>query len=178
MMTLDFLQSRERLLYLFKLCCLCATSVTPTYPVVTAGSVSTAGHRGRFTDVILPVQSYISSVPGSAAFCCNEANLSKFSLFASSFGRSAFSADYDPWTYVDDFGRSKIYKSLLSTYKSILSVPKAVSTEAGTRGDDSVADECALKAPSASKRRRMSRSASRSRTSSVVDECVPSSSKN
>ena len=178
MMTLDFLQSRERLLYLFKLFCLCATSVTPTYPVVTAGSVSTAGHRGRFTDVILPVQSYVSSVPGSAAFCCNEANLSKFSLFASSFGRSAFSADYDPWTYVDDFGGSKIYKSLLSTYKSILSVPKAVSTEAGTRGDDSVADECALKAPSASKRRRMSRSASRSRTSSVVDECVPSSSKN
>ena len=115
---LEFL--RDRLFYLFKLCCLCATSVSPTYLDVT---VSTAGRHSRLTDVILPSQSYVANVRDAVAFCSDDGNLAKFIDFASSFGRSAFAPDYDPWTYVDNFGRSKTYKSLLASYRVALSTP-------------------------------------------------------
>ena len=62
LMGLDFLQDREHLLYLFKQCCLSITSPRPTYPDVTIGSISTAGHQCRFTDVILPCQSCMARV--------------------------------------------------------------------------------------------------------------------
>ena len=44
---LEFLRDRSCLFYLFKLCCLCATSVSPTYSDVTLGTVSTAGRHSR-----------------------------------------------------------------------------------------------------------------------------------
>ena len=75
---LDFLQERDQLLYLFKLCCSCATTSSPTYPDVTIGSITTAGHQSRFTDVILPFQSFMAAVPGSVALCSPDANLGKF----------------------------------------------------------------------------------------------------
>ena len=87
----------------------CASGVTPP----------TQFHRDRFTDVILPGQSYLSSVPESVAFCTNDANLAFFSLLSASFGRTAYSPTFDHWESVDDFGRSKIYKSFLATYRSI-----------------------------------------------------------
>ena len=42
---LEFLQSRDHLLYLFKLCCLCATTPSPDYPDVVAGKISTVGRQ-------------------------------------------------------------------------------------------------------------------------------------
>ena len=98
LLNLEFMQTHHHLLHLFKLCCLCATSNTTNYPAVKMGTISTSGHQSRFTDVILPSQSYLSAIPGSMAFCSNESNLSSVSLLSTSFSQSAFSPAYDPWT--------------------------------------------------------------------------------
>ena len=126
-MDLKFLPTKERLFYLFKLCCLCITSASPSYPGVLVGSIDKSGNRHRFTDVVFPVQSYLTGVPGSSALCENDANLANFSLLSASFGRTAFFPTYDPWETVVVFRRSKIYKSLLSTYRSIASGPRCDS---------------------------------------------------
>ena len=105
LMKLEFLQAREHLLHFFKLCCLCVISVGPAYPGVKVGSIDTFDQRGRFIDVVLPAQSYLSGVPDSVTLRVNDANLARFSLLSASFGRTAFSAGYDPWERVDDFGR-------------------------------------------------------------------------
>ena len=113
------------------------------YTDVTIESISTAGHQGRFTDVILPCQSYMARVSGSVAFCSDVANLEKFSHLSVSFRRAAFSPTYDPWTNDDSFGRSNNYKFLQSSRRAILSGPKKSSTRSET--EDSVVDESALK---------------------------------
>ena len=174
---LEFLRNRSCLFYLFKLCCLCATSVSPTYPDVTFGTISTAGRHNRLTDVILPSQSYVANVRDAVAFCSDNRNLAKFIDFSSSFGRSAFAPDYDPWTYVDNFGRSKIYKSLLASYRTALSIPQKSLVRNAREDQCSVADMSAVKAPSSTKRRRMERRASRASSSSTAGASEPSSSK-
>ena len=168
MMNLEFLQSQEHLSYLFKLCCLCITTVSTTYPAVKMGGISTSGHQGRFTDVILPGQSYLSNVPGSVHLCVDETNLIRFTQLSASFGQSAFSPTYDPWESVDQFGRSKIYKSLLSTYRTIQSESTGSSGQKISDEERSVVDEAALKVPSCSKRQKLARKSSRSRSSSVA----------
>ena len=160
LMGLDFFQTQEHLLYLFKLCCLCLTSASPQYPAALFGSVDTTGYRGRFTDLILPCQSYLSSVPDSISGCVTDANLDRLSHLSASFEHSAFAAGYDQWTYVDVFGRSKIYKSLLSSYKLVTSISVARSVRLEERSVSSVPDESALKLPSKLRRKRQSRSSS------------------
>ena len=54
MVILELQQTREHLLYLFNLCCLCIMSVSLTYPAVNVESIDTSEYRDRFTDVILP----------------------------------------------------------------------------------------------------------------------------
>ena len=175
---LEFLRDRSCLFYLFKLCCLCATTVSPTHPDVTFGTVSTAGRHSRLTDVILPVQSYMSNVRDAVASCSDDRNLARFIDFSSSLGRSAFAPDYDPWSYVDTFGRSKIYKSLLASYRVTLSSPQKALVRIAPDDVLSVADTSAVKAPSSTKRRKMERRASRSSSSSAVGADEPGSSKN
>ena len=174
---LEFLQDRAHLFYLFKLCCLRATSVSPNLPDVTFGKVTTAGRHGRFTDVIPPCQSYFTSVRDSVTFCADDTNLSKFSLLSSSFGNSAFSDDYDPLNFVDTFGRSKIYKTLLSSYRVAVSTPQKVPPRAASLDVSAVADDSAVKAPSSTKRRKTERRASKSSSSSVVEATQQSTSK-
>ena len=140
---LDFLQSHERLPYVFRLCGLCAATPSPTYPDVTVGSFTTSGHQSRFTDVILPCQSYRAGVSGSVTFCSGDSNLEKFSILTASFGQTDFSPTYDPWTYVDNFGRSNIYKSLSSSCRAVLAGPKMDPVRSETEG--SVVDKSALK---------------------------------
>ena len=174
LLELNFLQDRDHLLYLIKLCCLSATTPCPTYPDVKMGSTSTAEHQSRLNDEILPCQSYIARVSGSVALSSVDANLENFSLLAASFGRSAFSPTYDPWTSFDAFGRFNVYKSLQSSYRSVLSGPKKTSARSET--EDSVENKSALKPPSDSKRRTLEKNASRSTTSSMVAESTPGSS--
>ena len=104
----------------------------------------------------------------SVFFCSNDDNLASFSLLSSSFGRSAFAEKYDPWTYVDTFGRSKIYKSLLASCRIASSVPEKVSVQIDSGDASSVADDSAVKAPSSKKRRKMERKAFRSSASSAT----------
>ena len=174
---LEFLRNRSCLSYLFKLCCLCATTVSPTYPDVTSGTISTAGCHNRLTDVILPSQSYVANVRDAVAFCSDNGNLTKFIDFSSSFGHSAFAFDYDPWTYVDNFGRSKIYKSLPASYRTALSTPQKTLVRSAPEDQSSVADTSAVKAPSSTKRRKMERRASRASSSSTAGASEPGSSK-
>ena len=173
---LEFLRNRSCLFYLFKLCCLCATSVSPTYPDITF-AISTAGRHSRLTDVIFPSQSYVANVRDAVAFCSDDGNLAKFIDFSSSFGRSAFAPDYDPWTYVDNFGRSKIYKPLLASYRTALSTPQKSLVRSAPEDQCSVADMSAVKAPTSTKRRKMERRASRASSSSTAGASEPGSSK-
>ena len=167
LMGLEFLHERSHLLYLFKLSCLCTTATSPNYPDVVFGEVTTAGGQSRFTDLILPCQSYMANVPCSVIRSSEESNLARFSSLTASFGRTAFSSDYDPWTHVDTFGRSKMYKSLLATYRKSDSAPKRVTVQEDLEDSCTVGDQSAVKLPSSKKRKR-GRSGSRSTTSSVV----------
>ena len=176
LMGLDFLQTHEHIRYLFKLCCLCLTSVSPRYPAVTMGKVGTQGLQTRVSDVVLPCQSYLSEVSESLALCCTDVNLEKFSLLSSSFGQSGLCSDYDPWTYVDNFGRSSIYKSFMSSHRSVASA-EVGAADVTVASVPSVRDAPAVKLASGTKRKRMERSQSRSRSSSVVMEASTSTSK-
>ena len=177
LINLDFLQSRRLLIYLFKLSCLCITTISPQYPSVSMGRIDTSGYCDRFTDVVLPSQSHLFAVAGSVPYCRSDAQLANFSLLTASFGQTAFSPDYDRWDNVDQVGRSKIYKSLLFSYRKVLSGPKGVSVqeEAGET-TTTIADQSVLMVPSSTKRRKMERSASRSATSSVLGDSVQSTS--
>ena len=177
LMGLDFLQTHEHLYYFFKLSCLCLTSVSPRYPAVVMGMVDTQGLQSRIADVVLPCQSYLSEVSDSLAPCCTDVSLEKFSLLSSSFGQSGLCSDYDPWTYVDNFGRSSIYKSFMSSHRSVLSGAETSCKDVTAADVPSVRDAPAIRLPSDTKRRRMERSQSRSRSSSVVMEATTSSSK-
>ena len=157
---LEFFQTHEHLFYLFKLCCLCLTSVSPQYPPVLFGSVDTIGCQGCFADLVVPCQSYLSYVPNSISYCCSDANLEKFPVLSSSFERSAFSSDYDAWTIVEEFGRSKIYKSLLTSYKAVTAVPSTRSVRIEKYTSSSVPDDSVVKLPSKKQRKRAGSSSS------------------
>ena len=139
--------------------------------------MNTSGQRGRFIDVVLPIQSYLFGVLGSVAHCVKDANFASFSLLSASFGRVAFSANFDPWETFDAFGRSRIYNSLLSSYRSVVSGSKGGSVRLEVDEDSSIIDESSLKVPSGSKRRRAESSSVRSRDSSVTAESVSGPSK-
>ena len=85
---LEFLHDRPRLQYLFKLCCLCLTSSSPTLPAVVIRGINTSDFKGRFTDVALPSQSYMVGVPDSVAHCSSDDSLAKFSLLSVDFGQT------------------------------------------------------------------------------------------
>ena len=106
----------------------------------------------------------------NVAFCTNDANLTRFSLSSASFGWDAYCPTYDPWEIVDDFGRSKIDKSLLATYRSIHFGPSGSSVQMEVEEGGSVRDEAALRVPSGGKRRRQDRSKPRSASSSVAGD--------
>ena len=147
LMGLEFFQTHEHLFYLFKLCCLCLTSRSPQYPPVLFGSVDTTGYRSRFANLVVPCQSYLSCVPDFIC-CCSDANLETFSVLSASIERSAFSSDYDPWTYMDEFGRSKIYKSLLGSYRAVTTVPSTRSVRMEGDTTSSVPGDYAIRVPS------------------------------
>ena len=167
----EFLQTRANLLHLFRLSCLCITSQSPQYPVISLGRISTLGHQNRFSDVILPEPNFFANVPNSVPYFSDDQFEDQFTLLASDHGGSVFAADYDPWVRVDNFGRSSLYKVLLSSYKT----ESAVRLHIGDTS--SVVDEAALKMPSKTKRKRQGRKATGSSTSSVVSEMAQSSSK-
>ena len=177
LVNLDFMQEHSHLMYLFKLSCLCITSESPQYPTVSIGSVSTSNCQSRLVDVVLPAQSYLSGVPDSIAFCTSDSSLTNFSLLSASFSQTVSSASYDPWTFVDEFGRNKINKTLLASYRSALSGIGEGTGSLYDTGSHNVGEMPAVAPPSDRKRRRMEKSSSRSRASSVVEESPVGTSK-
>ena len=177
LVNLDFMQEHSHLMYFFKLSCLCITSESPHYPTVSIGSISTSNCQSQLVDVVLPAQSYLSGVPDSIAFCTSDSSLANFSLLSTSFSQSASSASYDPWTFVDEFGRNKIYKTLVASYRSALSGVGEGTGSLDDTGSYSVGEMPAVVPPSDRKRRRMEKSSSRSRASSVVEESPVGTSK-
>ena len=175
---LDFLQSRQHLLYLFKLCCLCVTGPGDVFPAVILGQIDTSNYRGRLTDVILPSQSFVSNVPDSISYCSSDSSLLKFSQLSADFGRKAFMENYDPWIEMDLFGRASIYKSLLASYKSMLAGPAATVQQPDSDGNSTVVDAAAVNVPSRLQRKRQFASGPGSGSSSVVEEPTEGSSKN
>ena len=146
--------------YLFELCCLCLTSFSPQNSPVLFETVNTTEYSGRFTDVVMPCQSYFSCVPDFNPSCITEVNLEKFPHLSASFGQSTFASEYDPWTYVDAFGRSKIYRGLLVSYKAVTSVPVVRSVPLEKKNASSVPDESEVKVPSRSQRKSLGSSSS------------------
>ena len=141
---------------------LCITARSGEFPSVTFGNIGLMGPHGRFTDVVLPGQSYLSGVPDSIPFCSQDSSLSKFSLLTSDFGRTAFAPTYNPWDYVDTFGRSKIYKALFSSYKVAAAGPQGNVVSLDPRETSPVPEQSALQIPSSTKKRRICSAKSRS----------------
>ena len=104
--------------------------------------------------------------------------MGNFSLLSASFGQSALSSSYNPWTFVNELGRGKIYKSLLASCPSALSGLGEEIRDPGETEASTFADMPAVVPPSDRKRRRMEKSSSRSKTSSVVEESPVGTSKN
>ena len=176
-MGLDFFKAHQHICYLFKLCCQCITSFSPQYPAVTMGKIFITGFQNCIADVVMPCPNYLPEVPDSLALHCTDANLDKFFLVSTSFGSSSFAPDYDPWTFVDNFARSSVYKSLFSSYRSALS-GSGMSPKGPVATDTtSVKDAPAFMLPSDSKRRRMEKGSPRLLSLSVVAEPTAGSSK-
>ena len=106
------IQTRPLLLRCFKLACLCLDEPFRSLPTVKFGSVNTDNYASKLIDVILPVQSYFSSVPGSVEAVTSESSISEFLELESTFGRGALSYTYDPWLGMDQFGRADILSKL------------------------------------------------------------------
>ena len=155
MLTLPFLQNRPNLLHLFRLCCLWPTSSVPELPPIIFGDVDTSKPHCRLTDVILPAQSFLQGVPESVSIVTSESNLTSFMSLSENFGHTAFEDGYDPWQSVDNFGRARIYRSLLAAAKAKEAGPKVSSAPVASDVESSVADASQVKAPNRLNRKRL-----------------------
>ena len=112
--TIDFImgqttiQIRPILLRWFKLACLCLDEPFRSLPTVKFGSVKTDDHTSQLVDVVLPVQLYFNTVAGSVEAVTSGFSISEFLELETTFGRSALSDTYDPWSSLEEFGRADI----------------------------------------------------------------------
>ena len=74
----------------------------------------------------------MTRVPDAINVCNNEDALIKYRELEAQFNSGNVAAD--PWSHVDAFGRARIFKSLMGTYKSLFQPPKsASSSRSGSR---------------------------------------------
>ena len=118
--TLPALKERAHVYHLFNLSCLCLTTKSPSFPVVSFGSIRTDNLSCRSTDVILPVQSFFANLSQSVPVCTTDSALESFFTLCVDFGSTGLDSAYDPWRSVDYFGRSKIYKKMSSSQKLLI----------------------------------------------------------
>ena len=81
-------------------------------PPVKFSSINTEDPTSKLVDVILPVQSFFKHVVNSIESATSDASISEFLELESTFGRSALSDTYNPWTGLDNFGRTTILSKL------------------------------------------------------------------
>ena len=86
---------------MFRLSCLCLTSVSPDLPDVVYGSVDSSKGACPLSEAFFPTQSYLSVVSGSSAICSSPSAIATFLTFEEQFGDAGFPDSFDPWTSVD-----------------------------------------------------------------------------
>ena len=170
LLNLDYLHNRPNLLHLFRLSCLCLTTTAPDLPHIHFGDIDTSKPHCRLTDVILPAQSFLHGVPGSIPVVTSDRNLSAYLSLSETFGRTAFEDGYDPWQSVDNFGRARIYRSLLAAAKAKEAGPKVSSVHGDSDGSSSVVDPGMVKAPGKLNRKRLFGAVPASEVAEGVDE--------
>ena len=116
LISMPALRSRPRLLHLFKLSCLCLTETSPDLPPIPFPGADSSDPDCRLSNILLPAQSYLATVPNSEISCVTEAALTKFLELESRF--SSGNVPGDPWAHVDSFGQSNFYRALLTAFKS------------------------------------------------------------
>ena len=101
-------------------------------PPICFQDLDTRSPQCRLGDVLMPSQSCLARVPDAIYVCNNEESLAKYRKLEEQFNSGIVAAN--PWSHVDAFGRVGIYKTLLSTYKSLFQAPKlAPSSRPGSR---------------------------------------------
>ena len=116
--TIDFLMgqttlsTRPLLLSCFKLACLCIDEPFRDLPTVKFGSVNTDDPTSKLVDIVLPVQSFFSQAVNPVESVTSDASISEFLEMESTFGRTALGDTYDPWSGLDNFGRTEILSKL------------------------------------------------------------------
>ena len=120
LVSLPALKSRPHIYHLFKLSCLCLTDVSKELPIVKSGGIDTSNLQCTMNNVILPVQSFLSNVPGSVDVCSSDSSLADFQRLCVDYGSYGLILNHDPWKEVDFFGRDKIHKSLSACHKKVL----------------------------------------------------------
>ena len=116
--TIDFLMeqttlpTRPLLLSCFRLACLCIDEPFRSLPTVKFSSVNTEDPTSKLVDIVLPVQSYFNQVANSVESVTSDASISEFLEMESTFGRTALGDTYDPWSGLDNFGRTEILSKL------------------------------------------------------------------
>ena len=175
--TMPLMQDRPHLLHIFKLSCLCLTEIEASPVEVLYSEVDTSDPRCCFTDVIRPSQSFLSNVPNAVACCVTEENLSRFLGLSINFSDSSFASTYDPWLYVDSFGRQKIYKSLVKTYNTPAVSQTGIASPTASLVS-SLGEQSPIKMSKRPQLKRQFGDVSRSERKEVVDDLRQSSSKN
>ena len=137
LVSMPALRSRPRLWRLFRLSCLCLTETSPRLPPFRFQDADSSNPNCRLSDVLLPAQSYLATVPNSELSCVIETALTKFHALESQFDSG--SVPGDPWAHVDSFGQSKFYRTLITAYKSqgsVVSISKAVRSRSSSVVND------------------------------------------
>ena len=126
------LRNRHLLYRLFRLSRLCLIEDTPMLPLIFFQDVDARIPQRRLSDVLMPAQSSLARVPDAITVCNNEESLVKYRELEEQYNSEIVAAK--PWSHVDAFGRAGIYKTLLSTYKSLFQSQKsASSSRSGSR---------------------------------------------
>ena len=130
--SLDQLRSCPLLQYVFSLSCLCLTEIGTAFHTVKFGKVDSSKLSCGVTDVIFPVQSYLSVVPDSVSVCTSDAALVRFASVVSEFGDDGFPDTYDPWSSVDHFGRWDLFQKLQKAFNGPSGSPTVRSPKKGS----------------------------------------------
>ena len=118
LMELPEMRVRKHLFHIFRLSCLCLTSVSPEVPAVKFPGVDCSDPRSRLFDVIMPALSYLANVADSVSICTTEASLSTYRDLEARF--SSGNVAGDPSAYVESFGKSNFHKVLTTVYKALM----------------------------------------------------------
>ena len=124
------LPSRTILLQTFRLACLCLDEPFCVMPTVRFGPVNTDDQVSKLFEIVLPVQSYFSNVAGSIETVTSDYSIADFLEMEFTFGRTALSDTYDPWSGLDNFEKTDIMSKLDPEIRSQKKSGEATASQA------------------------------------------------